>query len=49
MILCHWLGETDNPLTGLEASDLFAAFASARLPVRTTLNEKGYRLERLSG
>jgi SAM-dependent methyltransferase len=49
MILCHWLGKTDNPLTGSEASDLFAAFASARLPVRTTLNEKGYRLERLSG
>jgi SAM-dependent methyltransferase len=49
MILCHWLGETDNPLTGQEANDLFAAFVSARLPVRTTLNEKGYRLERLSG
>jgi SAM-dependent methyltransferase len=49
MILCHCLGKTDNPLTGPEASDLFAAFASARLPVRTTLNEKGYRLERLSG
>jgi SAM-dependent methyltransferase len=49
MILCHWLGDTDNPLTGREASDLFAAFASARLPVRTTLNERGYRLERLSG
>jgi SAM-dependent methyltransferase len=48
MVLCHWLGQTANPLTGAEASDLFAAFVSARLPVRTTLNEKAYRLERLS-
>jgi SAM-dependent methyltransferase len=49
MILCHWLGDTDNPLTGPEASDLFASFARTTLPARTTLNEKSYRLERLSG
>jgi len=60
MILCHYLGETDNPLTGAEASDLFAAVVSARLPlrttlkvrtrlkVRTTLKEREYQLERLS-
>ena len=45
MILCHCLGKTDNPLTGPEASDLFAAFASARLPVRTTLQDGVKALE----
>jgi SAM-dependent methyltransferase len=49
MILCHWLGDTDNPLTGPVASDLFASFARTTLLARTTLNEKSYRLERLSG
>jgi hypothetical protein len=48
MILCHWLGQTANPLTGAEASDLFASFVRARLPLRKTLNDKVYRRERLS-
>jgi 2-polyprenyl-3-methyl-5-hydroxy-6-metoxy-1,4-benzoquinol methylase len=49
IILCHWLGETDYPLTGHQASDLFAAAVKASLPVRAILHDETYRLERLSG
>ena len=48
MILCHWLGETDYPLTGHQASDLFAEAVSSRRPTKTVLHEGIYRLERLS-
>jgi 2-polyprenyl-3-methyl-5-hydroxy-6-metoxy-1,4-benzoquinol methylase len=48
MILCHWLGETDYPLTGRQASDLFASFVAVRLPARTIVHEESYRLERLA-
>ncbi|MCG6205863.1 nodulation S family protein [Rhodopseudomonas sp. HC1] len=47
IILCHWLGETDYPLTGLEASDQFFQAVAARLPVRAIVKDEVYRLERL--
>ena len=47
MVLCHWLGETDYPLPGREASDLFAAAAIRRSLKRETVFEGAYRLERL--
>lgn len=46
IVLCHWLGETDYPLTGQQASDLFADAISHRLPVRTVLHDETYRLDR---
>ena len=48
IILCHWLGQTNYPLTGHQASDLFAVAAATRLPSRTILHDAIYRLERLS-
>ncbi len=48
VVLCHWLGETDYPLTGEQASDLFAEAIVKRLPSRAILNGETYRLERLS-
>lgn len=48
VILCHWLGETDYPLTGREASDQFAAAVAVRLPARAILRDRVYRLEQLS-
>lgn len=48
LILCHWLNETDYPLSGAMASDLFAAAVAKRLPVRHVLNDRTYRLERLA-
>jgi SAM-dependent methyltransferase len=48
MILCHWLGETDYPLTGRQASELFAQAVATRRPGRTILHEGIYRLERLT-
>jgi SAM-dependent methyltransferase len=48
IIMCHWLGETDYPLSGDRASDLFATEAGFRLPVRTRLHDETYLLERLS-
>lgn len=47
MILCHWLGETDYPLTGRQANDLFAEAVSRRRPERALLHEEIYLLERL--
>ncbi len=47
MILCHWLGETDYPLAGMEASSLFAEAVSSRLAHRSILHDDVYRLERL--
>jgi SAM-dependent methyltransferase len=48
MILCHWLGETDYPLAGARASDLFADFVTRHRARRVILHEGIYRLERLS-
>jgi SAM-dependent methyltransferase len=48
MILCHWLGETDYPLTGRQASELFAQAVATRRPGRAILHEGIYRLERLT-
>jgi SAM-dependent methyltransferase len=48
IILCHWLGETDYPLTGYHASDLFMESLSTRRPTRVILHEAIYRLERIS-
>jgi SAM-dependent methyltransferase len=48
IILCHWLGETDYPLTGESASDRFAEAVAVRLPKRAVLRNDVYRLERLS-
>jgi SAM-dependent methyltransferase len=48
MILCHWLGETDYPLPGDRASDLFARLVARRQASRVIPHEGIYRLERLS-
>lgn len=48
MILCHWLGETDYPLTGCRASDLFVESLTMQRPARVILHEDVYRLERIS-
>jgi SAM-dependent methyltransferase len=48
IVLCHWLGETDYPLTGVEASNLFANYIKSVLPFRSILHDKIYRLERFS-
>jgi len=48
IITCHWLGETDYPLTGALASDLFALAMVKRLPVHKILRAYQYRLDRLS-
>ncbi|KGT79506.1 SAM-dependent methlyltransferase [Bradyrhizobium japonicum] len=48
MILCHWLGETDYPHTGHQASDLFAKAVAKRRPTHAVLHEDIYLLERLS-
>ncbi len=48
MIVCHWLGETDYPLTGQAATDLFAQAVAVRLPRRVRLRHEEYLLERFS-
>jgi 2-polyprenyl-3-methyl-5-hydroxy-6-metoxy-1,4-benzoquinol methylase len=48
IVLCHWLGETDCPLPGVDASELFARLIRPRMPVRSILRDEIYRLERLS-
>lgn len=48
IILCHWLGETNYPLTGTEASELFATAVALKLPTRVHLRDEVYRLERFS-
>jgi chemotaxis methyl-accepting protein methylase len=47
IILCHWLGETDYPLTGREASEIFARAVVKRRPARTVMHDDIYLLERL--
>jgi SAM-dependent methyltransferase len=48
IVLCHWLGETDYPLPGVEASELFARHIKPAMPVRSILHDAIYRLERFS-
>jgi 2-polyprenyl-3-methyl-5-hydroxy-6-metoxy-1,4-benzoquinol methylase len=48
IVLCHWLGETDYPLTGVEASELFARHIKPLMPARSILHDAVYRLERFS-
>jgi 2-polyprenyl-3-methyl-5-hydroxy-6-metoxy-1,4-benzoquinol methylase len=48
IILCHWLGETDYPLTGVEASEQFARYIKPTMSVRSILHDAIYRLERFS-
>jgi 2-polyprenyl-3-methyl-5-hydroxy-6-metoxy-1,4-benzoquinol methylase len=48
IILCHWLGETNYPLTGRAASEQFARAVATRLPQRVLLRDDVYRLERFS-
>jgi SAM-dependent methyltransferase len=48
IVLCHWLGETDYPLTGIEASELFARQINPAPLARSILHDEVYRLERYS-
>jgi 2-polyprenyl-3-methyl-5-hydroxy-6-metoxy-1,4-benzoquinol methylase len=48
IILCHWLGETDYPLTGDQASEIFAKGIAIKLPTREIIRDETYRLERYS-
>jgi SAM-dependent methyltransferase len=48
IVLCHWLGDTDYPLTGVEASELFARHIKPAMPARSILHDAIYRLERFS-
>jgi SAM-dependent methyltransferase len=48
IVLCHWLGETDYPLTGVEASELFACHIKPAMRVRSIFHNATYRLERFS-
>jgi SAM-dependent methyltransferase len=48
IVLCHWLGETDYPLTGIEASELFTRAIKPVMPVHSILHDEVYRLERFS-
>lgn len=48
MVLCHWLGETDYPLRGDEAADLFIAAAAPRWRTSAARRESQYRLDLLS-
>ena len=47
IILCHWLGETDYPLTGLEATELFIEASREMDLCPTLLHSDIYRLVRL--
>jgi len=46
IVLCHWLGETDYPLTGVEASELFAHHIKPAMLARSILHDAIYRLEK---
>lgn len=48
IVLCHWLGDTDYPLTGVHASEIFADAVSMRAPVRRILRDEVFRLETLT-
>ena len=48
VVLCHWLGETDYPLGGDEATELFIARVQPRLRPVAARREPRYRLDLLS-
>jgi len=48
IVLCHWLGETDYPLTGVQASKMFADAVAMRAPVCRILRDDVFRLETLT-
>jgi SAM-dependent methyltransferase len=47
IILCHWLGPTNYPLSGKLASELFLEAVQPCLESHTVLHEEVYRLERI--
>ena len=47
MVLCHWLGETDYPLTGDRAAELFIAASAPRWRPIAARREAEYRLDLL--
>ena len=48
MVLCHWLGETDYPLRGDEAAELFIAAVAPDWVRSASRREPQYRLDLLS-
>ncbi len=48
LVLCHWLGETDYPLTGQQATDLFVRAMPTPPFVHAVLRDATYRLDRLA-
>ncbi len=49
IVLCHWLGETDYPLTGEAAADRFVQAALKRGCSHTVPHGQTYRLDHLTG
>lgn len=48
MVLCHWLGETNYPLGGDEAAELFIGSAAPRWRPAASRREPEYRLDLLT-
>ncbi len=48
VVLCHWLGESDYPLSGDEAATSFLEATLKPFPVRYGVRRPEYRLDRLS-
>lgn len=48
IVMCHWLGETDYPMTGLEATERFAALMTSQGYTHAILHAETYRLDRLT-
>jgi SAM-dependent methyltransferase len=48
MVLCHWLGETNYPLSGDEAADLFIQAVAPRWRPTSARREPEYRLDLLA-
>lgn len=47
LVLCHWLGDTDYPLTGSQAADAFVTAARVHGYRHETMHNDVYRLDRL--
>ncbi|RYB06357.1 class I SAM-dependent DNA methyltransferase [Lichenibacterium ramalinae] len=48
MVLCHWLGETDYPLPGDAAADIFIAASAPQWRQAASRREPEYRLDLLT-
>jgi SAM-dependent methyltransferase len=48
MVLCHWLGETDYPLPGDAAADIFIAASAPQWRPAASRREPQYRLDLLT-